>query len=49
MFVCFFICRFISYCVQEKGYTGFDFTDVEGEDDIVSRLANLKINMDSES
>lgn len=45
----FFICRFISYCVKEKGYTGFDFKDAEGEDDIVSRLATLKINMDSDS
>uniref|UniRef100_A0AAX7T4T4 RNA helicase n=1 Tax=Astatotilapia calliptera TaxID=8154 RepID=A0AAX7T4T4_ASTCA len=40
--------KFISYCVKEKGYTGFDFSDVEEEDDIVSRLATLKINMDSE-
>ncbi|XP_072308203.1 putative helicase mov-10-B.1 [Eucyclogobius newberryi] len=35
--------KFISYCVNEKGYTGFDFNDAEGEDDVVSRLANLKI------
>lgn len=41
--------KFISYCVQERGYTGFDFKDAEGEDDIVSRLANLKINVDSGS
>lgn len=34
--------------MKEKGYTGFDFSDVEEEDDIVSRLATLKINMDSE-
>lgn len=34
--------------MKEKGYTGFDFGDVEEEDDIVSRLATLKINMDSE-
>uniref|UniRef100_A0A669D665 RNA helicase n=1 Tax=Oreochromis niloticus TaxID=8128 RepID=A0A669D665_ORENI len=40
--------KFISYCVKEKGYTGFDFSDAEGEDDIVSRLATLKISMDSE-
>ncbi|XP_041811417.1 putative helicase mov-10-B.2 [Chelmon rostratus] len=40
--------KFISYCVEEKGYTGFDFNDVEGEDDIVSRLATLKINVDSD-
>ncbi|KAF7668035.1 hypothetical protein LDENG_00036090 [Lucifuga dentata] len=41
--------KFISYCVKEKGYTGFDFRDAEGEDDIVSRLTSLKINLDSES
>ncbi|XP_068568586.1 putative helicase mov-10-B.1 [Cebidichthys violaceus] len=40
--------KFISYCVKEKGYTGFDFEDAEGEDDIVSRLATLKINVDSD-
>ncbi|KAK7916467.1 hypothetical protein WMY93_012228 [Mugilogobius chulae] len=35
--------KFINYCVNEKGYTGFDFNDAEGEDDVVSRLASLKI------
>uniref|UniRef100_A0A4W6EEP5 RNA helicase n=1 Tax=Lates calcarifer TaxID=8187 RepID=A0A4W6EEP5_LATCA len=40
--------KFISYCVTEKGYTGFDLKDAEGEDDIVSRLATLKITVDSE-
>ncbi|XP_054473304.1 putative helicase mov-10-B.1 [Anoplopoma fimbria] len=40
--------KFISYCVKEKGYTGFDFEDAEGEDDIVSRLATLKINLDDD-
>uniref|UniRef100_A0A667WMC0 RNA helicase n=1 Tax=Myripristis murdjan TaxID=586833 RepID=A0A667WMC0_9TELE len=40
--------KFISYCVKEKGYTGFDLSDAEGEDDIVSRLVSLKINVDSE-
>lgn len=40
--------KFISYCVNEKGYTGFDFNDAEGEEDIVTRLADLKIcNADS--
>ncbi|XP_070758397.1 putative helicase mov-10-B.1 [Enoplosus armatus] len=41
--------KFISYCVKNKGYTGFDFKDAEGEDDIVSRLATLKINVDSDN
>lgn len=34
--------------MTEKGYTGFDLKDAEGEDDIVSRLATLKITVDSE-
>ncbi|XP_040888869.1 putative helicase mov-10-B.2 isoform X2 [Toxotes jaculatrix] len=41
--------KFISYCVKEKGYTGFDLKDAEGEDDVVSKLATLKISVDSES
>uniref|UniRef100_A0A8C7CZM4 RNA helicase n=1 Tax=Oncorhynchus kisutch TaxID=8019 RepID=A0A8C7CZM4_ONCKI len=32
-----------NYCVEEQGYTGFDFTDAEGEEDVVTRLASLKI------
>uniref|UniRef100_A0A3Q1G8A4 RNA helicase n=1 Tax=Acanthochromis polyacanthus TaxID=80966 RepID=A0A3Q1G8A4_9TELE len=40
--------KFISYCVKENAYTGFDFKDAAGEDDIVSKLATLKINDDSE-
>lgn len=35
--------KFIRYCVDQNGYTGFDFNDAEGEEDIVSRLAGLKI------
>uniref|UniRef100_A0A3B4BM13 RNA helicase n=1 Tax=Periophthalmus magnuspinnatus TaxID=409849 RepID=A0A3B4BM13_9GOBI len=34
--------NFISYCVNEKAYTGFDFNDAEGEEEVVSRLASLK-------
>ncbi|XP_056219431.1 putative helicase mov-10-B.1 [Seriola aureovittata] len=41
--------KFISYCVESKGYTGFDLKDAEEEDDFVSRLATLKISLDSES
>ncbi|KAF3856633.1 hypothetical protein F7725_017356 [Dissostichus mawsoni] len=41
--------KFISYCVKEKGYTGYPFEDAEGEDDIVSRLASLKIDVDSDN
>lgn len=36
--------RFIHYCEQEQCYTGFDYKDAEGEDDLVTRLASLKIN-----
>ncbi|XP_062852676.1 putative helicase mov-10-B.1 [Trichomycterus rosablanca] len=36
--------RFIHYCEQEQSYTGFDYKDAEGEDDLVTRLASLKIN-----
>nr|XP_033482694.1 putative helicase mov-10-B.1 [Epinephelus lanceolatus] len=41
--------KFISYCVKEKGYTGFDFEDAEGEDELVSRVATLKINVESDN
>ncbi|TNN76493.1 putative helicase mov-10-B.1 [Liparis tanakae] len=40
--------KLIRYCVKEKGYTGFDFEDAEGEDDLVSRLATLNINVDAD-
>uniref|UniRef100_A0A7N8YPM0 RNA helicase n=1 Tax=Mastacembelus armatus TaxID=205130 RepID=A0A7N8YPM0_9TELE len=40
--------KFINYCVNERGYTGFDFKDAEGEDDVVSRLATLRISTASE-
>ncbi|XP_043098693.1 putative helicase mov-10-B.1 [Puntigrus tetrazona] len=36
--------RFIRYCELEQGYTGFDYKDAEGEEDVVSRLASLKIS-----
>ncbi|KAK1796461.1 hypothetical protein P4O66_009518, partial [Electrophorus voltai] len=36
--------RFIGYCEQEQGYTGFDYKDAEREEDVVSRLASLKIH-----
>ncbi|XP_026778492.3 putative helicase mov-10-B.1 isoform X1 [Pangasianodon hypophthalmus] len=36
--------RFFQYCEQEQGYTGFDYRDFEGEDDVVTRLASLKIH-----
>lgn len=38
--------RFIRYCELEQGNTGFDYKDAEGEEDVVSRLASLKISSD---
>ncbi|XP_051996519.1 putative helicase mov-10-B.1 [Xyrauchen texanus] len=38
--------RFIQYCEHEQGYTGFDYKDAEGEEDMVNRLASLKITSD---
>ncbi|KAI5628491.1 putative helicase mov-10-B.1, partial [Silurus asotus] len=35
---------FLQYCEQEQGYTGFDYKEFEGEDDVVTRLASLKIH-----
>lgn len=45
----FYTFRFISYCVKEGGYNGFNFTDAEGEDEVTARLANLKISSDGDS
>lgn len=44
--MCICLCRFIRYCELEAGYTGFDYKDAEGEEDVVSRLASLKISSD---
>ncbi|CAJ1050280.1 putative helicase mov-10-B.1 isoform X2 [Xyrichtys novacula] len=41
--------EFISYCVKEKGYTGYDFTEAEGEDELVARLLTLRICKNPES
>ncbi|KAA0712698.1 putative helicase mov-10-B.1 [Triplophysa tibetana] len=38
--------RFIRYCELEQGYTGFDYKDADGEEDVVTRLASLKISDD---
>ncbi|XP_012690883.1 putative helicase mov-10-B.1 [Clupea harengus] len=40
--------RFIQYCEEEGGYTGFDYSDAEGEEDVVTRLAALNINLESD-
>ncbi|XP_030634044.1 putative helicase mov-10-B.1 [Chanos chanos] len=36
--------RFIQYCEEEQGYTGFNYRDAEGEEELVSRLTTLKIH-----
>lgn len=38
--------RFIRYCELQQGYTGFDFKDADGEEELVSQLASLKITSD---
>ncbi|XP_076124950.1 putative helicase mov-10-B.1 [Alosa pseudoharengus] len=38
--------RFIKYCEEEGGYTGFDYSDAEGEEDVVDRLAALRLNLE---
>lgn len=40
--------RFIQYCEDEGGYVGFDYNDAEGEEDVVTRLAALNLNLESE-
>uniref|UniRef100_A0A0E9XQ88 DNA2/NAM7 helicase-like C-terminal domain-containing protein n=1 Tax=Anguilla anguilla TaxID=7936 RepID=A0A0E9XQ88_ANGAN len=35
--------RFISYCSEMTGYSGFDYTAEEGEEEVIDRLAALKI------
>uniref|UniRef100_A0AAY4D238 RNA helicase n=1 Tax=Denticeps clupeoides TaxID=299321 RepID=A0AAY4D238_9TELE len=41
-------CRFIRYCEEEGGYTGFDYKDSEGEEFLVARLAGLSLHVGSE-
>ncbi|XP_028854584.1 putative helicase mov-10-B.1 isoform X2 [Denticeps clupeoides] len=40
--------RFIRYCEEEGGYTGFDYKDSEGEEFLVARLAGLSLHVGSE-
>lgn len=39
----FFVCRFIKYCTEEGGYTGYNISNLEETDDVVDRL--LALNM----
>ncbi|KAJ8260425.1 hypothetical protein GJAV_G00181950 [Gymnothorax javanicus] len=40
--------QFIRYCTEEGGYTGFEYADAEGENDVVARLAALRIEVETE-
>ncbi|KAK6470412.1 putative helicase mov-10-B.1 isoform X1 [Huso huso] len=40
--------RFIQYCSEGGGYTGYDFTEEEEEETLVTRLASLDINAEPE-
>lgn len=42
------VARFIQYCEEGGGYTGFDYTDAEGEEDVVARLSALRISLESD-
>ncbi|KAG1973810.1 helicase MOV-10 [Pimephales promelas] len=35
--------RFISYCTEQKGYTGYDMSNLEGTEEVVQRLIALNI------
>ncbi|XP_018597570.1 putative helicase mov-10-B.1 isoform X2 [Scleropages formosus] len=38
--------RFIQYCSEETGYTGINYRDAKGEDDIIDFLVNLHIGIE---
>ncbi|XP_017548981.2 putative helicase mov-10-B.2 [Pygocentrus nattereri] len=40
--------RFIQYCTDEGGYTGLNRGIVEGTEDVIRRLATLRIQMEAE-
>ncbi|MFT7802282.1 putative helicase MOV-10 isoform X3 [Arapaima gigas] len=40
--------RFIQYCSETMGYSGIDYRDADGEDDIIEHLADLRIGKTSE-
>ncbi|XP_015197664.2 putative helicase mov-10-B.1 [Lepisosteus oculatus] len=39
--------RFLRYCTSERGYTGYDFSNDEGEDELMTRLASLDLSAES--
>ncbi|KAK7146112.1 hypothetical protein R3I93_013748 [Phoxinus phoxinus] len=38
--------RFISYCTEQKGYTGYDMSSLEGTEEVVKRLFALNIHQE---
>ncbi len=38
------VCRFINYCVEEEGYTGYDISNLEETEAVVERLLALNIH-----
>ncbi|KAJ8386394.1 hypothetical protein AAFF_G00170990 [Aldrovandia affinis] len=41
--------RFISYCAEQMGYTGFDYASEEGEQDLMESLAALTIKEEADA
>ncbi|KAI5095127.1 putative helicase mov-10-B.1, partial [Silurus meridionalis] len=41
-------CKFIDYCTEEGGCTGFKRTSVEGTEEVVARLMALQINTEAQ-
>lgn len=37
------VCRFITYCIEEGGYTGYDISNLEETEAVVERLLALNI------
>ena len=46
--MCLYVFRFIQYCTDEGGYTGLNRGIVEGTEEVIERLAALRIQMEAE-
>lgn len=38
------VCRFINYCIEKEGYTGYNISNLEGTEEVVERLIALNIH-----
>lgn len=38
------VCRFINYCIEKEGYTGYNIYNLEGTEEVVERLIALNIH-----